>query len=54
MKKAVIDIGSNTINLIIGEITNGALSLVFEDKIHAKLAKGGINQNQINYATERL
>ncbi len=47
MKKAVIDIGSNTINLVIGEIHNGTLNILFENKQHAKLAKGGINNKRM-------
>ena len=47
MKRAIIDIGSNTINLVIGEVHGDSLTILLEDKIHAKLAKGGINQNQM-------
>ncbi len=47
MKKAVIDIGSNTINLVIGELINQKLHLIKEVKNHAKLAKGGINQKRM-------
>lgn len=47
MKKAVIDIGSNTINLVIGEIIDHKLHIIKEVKNHAKLAKGGINQKQM-------
>lgn len=47
MRKAVIDIGSNTINLVIGELAHGKLNLLLDAKNHAKLAKGGINQKQM-------
>lgn len=47
MRKAVIDIGSNTINLVIGELVNGQLKLLLDVKNHAKLAKGGINQKKM-------
>lgn len=47
MRKAVIDIGSNTINLVIGEIIRSKLHIIHDTKIHAKLAKGGINQKQM-------
>lgn len=47
MKRAIIDIGSNTINLIIAERTENSLEVIFNNKIHAKLAKGGINDGKI-------
>lgn len=48
MKKAIIDIGSNTINLLIGEVSeNGCLRVYHDEKNHAKLARGGINQKTI-------
>lgn len=55
MKRAVIDIGSNTINLLIGTVSeNGNLSIVHDEKIHAKLAKGGlVNGKMTDEALER-
>ena len=47
MANAIIDIGSNTINLLIAEINNAKLSILEDRKIHAKLARGGINNNTI-------
>lgn len=48
MKKAIIDIGSNTINLLIGEIDEtGKLHIYHDEKNHAKLARGGINEKTI-------
>jgi exopolyphosphatase / guanosine-5'-triphosphate,3'-diphosphate pyrophosphatase len=54
MKKAVIDIGSNTINLLIASFDDGVFNVLCDNKIHAKLAKGGINQGVLtNEAIER-
>ena len=55
MKKAIIDIGSNTINLLIGSISdNGKLHVIHDEKKHAKLAKGGlIDGNMTEEALER-
>lgn len=47
MKRAIIDIGSNTINLIIAERNENTLTTLYNNKIHAKLAKGGINAGKI-------
>jgi exopolyphosphatase/guanosine-5'-triphosphate,3'-diphosphate pyrophosphatase len=47
MKKAIIDIGSNTINLLIAEYEKGVFTVLEDRKIHAKLAKGGINKGAI-------
>lgn len=48
VKKAVIDIGSNTINLLIGDVSKGGTLRVYHDeKNHAKLARGGINKRTI-------
>ena len=47
MMKAIIDIGSNTINLLIAEMKNGVFKVLEDRKIHAKLARGGINSKTI-------
>lgn len=47
MIKAIIDIGSNTINLLIAAYSEGVFSVLEDRKIHAKLARGGINDNTI-------
>ncbi|MFC0876447.1 phosphatase [Saccharicrinis sp. FJH2] len=47
MIKAIIDIGSNTINLLIAEFVDGRFKVLEDRKIHAKLARGGINDNTI-------
>lgn len=41
MKKAVIDIGTNTFHLLIGEINNGKLNTIFKQTIAVKLGEGG-------------
>jgi exopolyphosphatase / guanosine-5'-triphosphate,3'-diphosphate pyrophosphatase len=47
MIKAIIDIGSNTINLLIAAFSEGVFSILEDRKIHAKLARGGINNNTL-------
>ncbi|MFB6318712.1 phosphatase [Saccharicrinis sp. FJH54] len=47
MIKAIIDIGSNTINLLIAELHEGRFKVLEDRKIHAKLARGGINNSTI-------
>ena len=50
VKKAIIDIGSNTINLLIAEKTDNKLNKLYDAKLHAKLAKGGINDGRLTDA----
>ena len=45
MRKAVIDIGSNTINVLIAEVNGVSWKKIEEFKNPARLAKGGINKN---------
>lgn len=47
MKIAVIDLGTNTFNLLIAEIISGKPIIVFTDKAGVKLGKGGINNKII-------
>lgn len=47
MKVAVIDIGTNTFNLLIAEKKSDQLALVHVEKVFVFLGKGGINKNQI-------
>ncbi|HBS87296.1 MAG: hypothetical protein A2W91_03680 [Bacteroidetes bacterium GWF2_38_335] len=45
MKIAVIDLGTNTFNLLVAELNdNKAFDIVFRHKIPVKLGQGGINQ----------
>lgn len=48
MIKAVIDLGTNTFNLLIGELVNGELNLLYTDKIPVMLGMGGINDQRIS------
>lgn len=48
MKKAVIDLGTNTFNLLIGELVDGELNLLHTDKIPVMLGMGGINDQRIS------
>jgi len=48
MRIAVIDLGTNTFNLVIAEIlNNNQYQIVFNDKAGVKLGKGGINKKEI-------
>ena len=47
MKIAIIDIGTNTFNLLIASINNGKLVLESVEKVFVFLGKGGINKNII-------
>ncbi len=47
MPIAVIDIGSNTINLLIAEITEEGFDRLHFERIPAKLAKGGMKDNRL-------
>lgn len=44
MKKAVIDLGTNTFNLLIAEVRNGELITLFKTKEAVLLGMGGINE----------
>lgn len=48
MRKAVIDLGTNTFNLLIGELIDGKLNLLHVDKIPVMLGMGGINDQRIH------
>ena len=48
MRLAIIDLGTNTFNLLIADINErGKFNILFHDKISVKLGEGGINSNQI-------
>lgn len=48
MKTAIIDLGTNTFNLLIAELLdNKQYQTVFNDKVGVKLGKGGINKKVI-------
>ena len=49
MKIAIIDMGTNTFNLLIAEVSqNKTFKIIFKDKAGVKLGKGGINQKKIS------
>ena len=48
MRKAVIDLGTNTFNLLIGEIIDGKLSILHTEKEAVLLGMGGINKGCIS------
>ncbi|MFN5877500.1 MAG: hypothetical protein ACK44B_01440 [Flavobacteriales bacterium] len=47
MLKAVIDLGTNTFNLLVAEVNNEGLEIVYSCKEGVGLGMGGINQNII-------
>jgi len=48
MRIAIIDIGTNTFNLLIQEIDKNTTTLLHKDKISVKLGEGGINDGVIH------
>jgi exopolyphosphatase/guanosine-5'-triphosphate,3'-diphosphate pyrophosphatase len=48
MRKAVIDLGTNTFNLLIGDMIDDQLNLVYTDKKPVLLGMGGINDRRIS------
>lgn len=51
MRIAVIDLGTNTFNLLVAEILpGGKFRIVYNEKLPVKLGEGGINQNLITEA----
>ena len=54
MRKALIDLGTNTFNLIIAEVSGNEIQHIFSTKEGVALGMGGINENRISEdATER-
>lgn len=48
MKIAILDLGTNTFNLVIAQLQNACtFSIFYNDKISVKLGEGGINSNYI-------
>lgn len=50
MRKAVIDLGTNTFHLLIADIEEGQIIPVHKEQIAVKLGEGGINENTIGAA----
>ena len=46
-REAVIDLGTNTFNLLIAEVNDGELNCIYNDKLPVLLGMGGINQGII-------
>ncbi len=54
MRKAVIDLGTNTFNLLIADVNSNGFSIIHSEKEGVSLGMGGINKNIIsNDAFER-
>lgn len=47
MQIGIIDLGTNTFNLLVAEVTNNNYTILSETKYPAKLGKGGINNGMI-------
>ena len=47
MKLAIIDLGTNTCNLLIAEAGNKTYQILYQGKVGVKLGKGGIHKNQL-------
>lgn len=47
IRKAVIDLGTNTFNLLIAEIDSGKLDYIYSEKVPVLLGMGGINEGYI-------
>ncbi len=47
MRKAVIDLGTNTFHLFIVEIDNGSLKTLYKEKIAVKIGQNGISKGKI-------
>ncbi|MFY0591310.1 exopolyphosphatase [Roseivirga sp.] len=47
MRKAVIDLGTNTFHLFIVEIMNGQLTTLYKEKIAVKIGQNGISKGKI-------
>lgn len=66
MNKAVIDMGTNTFKLLVGQLTEGKLEVTYQEDVFVRLGRGGISQNSItddainraidalNYFTEKV
>ena len=47
MRVAIIDLGTNTFNLLIAEITDSAFKVIVKEKQAVKLGKSGLKEGQI-------
>jgi exopolyphosphatase / guanosine-5'-triphosphate,3'-diphosphate pyrophosphatase len=52
-KVAIIDMGTNTFHLLVGEITDKGVVTLFKDKRPVKIGQGGINQGYITQAAQQ-
>jgi len=47
MRTAIIDMGTNTFNLLVGNVEEGEMEIMHSSRIAVKIGKGGINQGEI-------
>ena len=48
MRVAVIDLGTNTFNLLIAELNSVNFDVLHSDKVGVAIGMGGINENRIS------
>jgi exopolyphosphatase / guanosine-5'-triphosphate,3'-diphosphate pyrophosphatase len=53
MKIAVIDLGTNTFNLLVAEVSDGQMSVLYKNELGIKLGEGGIHRKIITEASFR-
>lgn len=51
MRIAVIDLGTNTFNLLVADVTGSRMSVLYKDELGIKLGEGGIHQKVITEAS---
>mgnify|MGYP000262159238 FL=1 len=47
MRKAIIDLGTNTFNLLVADVIGNQIDVVFADKIDVAIGMGGINNKRL-------
>ncbi len=47
MRKAIIDLGTNTFNLLVADVIGNQIDVVFADKIGVAIGMGGINNKRL-------
>ncbi len=50
MKVAVLDLGTNTFHLVIGEKKYGKINILYRDSVFVKIGQGGINEGYLTEA----
>lgn len=53
MRTAVIDLGTNTFNLLIADVSSNSIDFIYKAKMPSKLGEDGINNSQISTDARR-